>query len=172
MSNTTPRSFLYLIAAFFLFGSPLIIASPVLSQTKTPSNEAVYGDCIVQDIAWKQKVEFRANEFDWSEGNSTEMNCEAGNRSITVFIDNEKPDWIWIGVYLDRDFENFKPVLKADTAPSIFGSITEEKSDFLSERVRQVIVNGEIEFRFSGSKQVNVKVSTKKRTNPMTSSTI
>ena len=166
MNATTPRSFLYLIAAFFLFGSPLIIASPVLSQTKTPSNESIYGDCIVQDIAWKQKVEFPANEFDWSEGNSTEMNCESGNRSITVSIVNEKPDRIWIGIYLDGDFHNFKPVLKADTAPSLSGSITEEKSDFLSQRVRQVIVNGEIDFRFSGPQQVKVKVSSKETYKP------
>ncbi|MDE0644668.1 MAG: hypothetical protein OXH84_00300 [Gammaproteobacteria bacterium] len=167
MNNTTPRNcFTCLIVAFFLFGSPFVIASPVFSWTETPSNESIYGDCIVQDVAWKQKVEFPANEFDWSEGNSTEMNCESGNRSITVSIDNEKPDRIWIGVYLDKDFDNSKPVLKAATAPSLFGSITEEKSDFLSNRVRQVIVNGEIEFRFSGSNQVKVKVSSKETYKP------
>jgi len=167
MNTTTPRHFFTcLIVAFFLFGSSFIIASPVFSWTETPLNESIYGDCIVQDVAWKQKVEFPANEFDWSEGNSTELNCESGNRSITVSINNEEPDGIWISIYLDTNVENFKPVLKADTAPSLFGSITEETSDFQSERVRQVIVNGEIEFRFSGSKQVKVKVSSKETYTP------
>ena len=167
MNTNTPRLFLtYLIVASFIMGSPLVVASPVVEPPTTiPS---IYGDCEVQDITWKYDDEsYRIVDEDvyGSEEYATILRCEVGLRRFEGLVLHEEPDRIRIDIYLDRDFKNFYKA-PSTKAPSLIGSITEEKSDFLSEGVRQVIVNGEIEFRFSEAKQVDVKISSKETYQP------
>ena len=164
MNNTIPRPLLYLIVGLFIFAASIIIASPLFDeQTKVTTNESTYGDCIVQDVKLIYGFKNDADDFELYE---TKMNCESGNRSITVSIDNEEPDQITILIHLDRDFENFNPVRKPNIAPSLVGYLTTDESYFESEELRQEFVNGESDFRFKDFKEVNVKISSKEQYKP------
>jgi len=151
-------------------GSPLVVASPVVEPPTTiPSNEAIYGDCEVQDITWKYDDEsYRLVDEDvyGSEEYATILRCEVGLRRFEVLVLHEEPDRIRIDIYIDRDFKNFRPVLNDSTAPSLTGHISNNNSSFKSEELGRVINNGESDFRFKGFKQVKVKIDSKESYKP------
>ncbi len=172
MNMTTQRLFLtYLIVASFVFAVSLIIASIPLGPTEIISNEAIYGDCEVQDVTWKYDDEryravYKDEDVYGSEEYETKLRCEVELRRFEVSVLHEDPDRIGIEIYLDRDFKNFRPVLNDSTAPSLTGHISDNNSSFESEELRRVINKGESDFRFKGFKQVKVKISSKESYKP------
>ncbi|MXX95756.1 MAG: hypothetical protein F4039_04635 [Gammaproteobacteria bacterium] len=172
MNTTTPRlSLTYLIVASFIFAASLIIASMPLIPSEITSNEAIFGDCEVQDITWKYDDEryrdyYVEEDVYGSEENETILRCEVGLRRFEVQVLHEEPDQIRIDIYLDRDFKNFKPVLNDSTAPSLTGHVSDNNSSFKSEELGRVINQGESDFWFKGFKQVKVKIDSKESYKP------